>query len=168
MRIQDLVQIVLFLFILIALTPVLGSYMYKVFTGNKHFMLPVFGWLEKLTYKSTGVNPEEETNWKSYTFGLLMFQFDWICFCVSDSTLSVTFALESCKSYKCIVAFCFQYCSKFYDQHQLARVCRRNNTKLFRANDWTYSSELCKCCNRNSCFIGPHKRSFAENYRKAR
>ena len=36
-------------------------------------MLPVFGWLEKLTYKFTGVNPDEETNWKSYTFGLLMF-----------------------------------------------------------------------------------------------
>ncbi len=36
-------------------------------------MLPVLGWLEKLTYKSTGVNPGEETNWKSYTFSLLMF-----------------------------------------------------------------------------------------------
>jgi K+-transporting ATPase ATPase A chain len=70
---QDIVQIVLFLFILIALTPVLGSYMYKVFTGNKHFMMPVFGWLEKLTYKFSGVNTEEETNWKSYTFSLLMF-----------------------------------------------------------------------------------------------
>jgi K+-transporting ATPase ATPase A chain len=73
MGVQDLIQIVLFLVILIALTPVLGSYMYNVFTGNKHFMLPVFGWFEKLTYKFTGVNPGEETNWKSYTFGLLMF-----------------------------------------------------------------------------------------------
>jgi K+-transporting ATPase ATPase A chain len=73
MGVQDLIQIVLFLVILIALTPVLGSYMYNVFTGNKHFMLPVFGWFEKLTYKFTGVNPGEETDWKSYTFGLLMF-----------------------------------------------------------------------------------------------
>ncbi|MCX6332875.1 MAG: potassium-transporting ATPase subunit KdpA [Bacteroidia bacterium] len=73
MKIQDIVQIVMFLCILIAMTPVLGSYMYKVFNGNRHFMLPVFGWLEKLTYKSTGVNPEEETNWKSYTFSLLTF-----------------------------------------------------------------------------------------------
>ena len=36
-------------------------------------MLPVFGWLEKLTYKSAGINPGEETNWKSYTFSLLIF-----------------------------------------------------------------------------------------------
>ena len=73
MTTQDLIQIILFFALLIGLTPILGNYMYKVFTGNKHFMLPVFGWLEKLTYKFTGVNPDEETNWKSYTFGLLMF-----------------------------------------------------------------------------------------------
>ena len=35
--------------------------------------MPVLGWLERLTYKFIGVKPDEETNWKSYTFGLLMF-----------------------------------------------------------------------------------------------
>jgi K+-transporting ATPase ATPase A chain len=55
------------------MTPVLGSYMYKVFNGHRHFMLPVLGRLERLTYKLTGVDPEEETSWKSYTFSLLMF-----------------------------------------------------------------------------------------------
>ena len=69
----DFLQIALFIAILIGLTPVLGKYMSKVFTGEKHFMLPVLGWLEKLTYKFIRVNPEEETNWKSYTFGLLAF-----------------------------------------------------------------------------------------------
>jgi len=71
----DYIQIILFFTLLIGLTPVLGNFMFKVFTGSKHFMLPVFGWLEKLTYKSSGVNPDEETNWKSYTFSLLMFNF---------------------------------------------------------------------------------------------
>ena len=69
----DFIQIFLFFTLLIALTPVLGGYMFKVFTGNKHFMLPVFGWLEKLTYKFTGIKSDEETNWKSYTFDLLIF-----------------------------------------------------------------------------------------------
>lgn len=73
MTTQDLIQVLLFFALLIGLTPILGNYMSKVFTGKKHFMLPVFGWLEKLTYKFTGVNLDEETNWKSYTFGLLMF-----------------------------------------------------------------------------------------------
>jgi potassium-transporting ATPase potassium-binding subunit len=70
---RDFFQIIIFLALLIGLTPILGNYMYKVFTGKKHFMLFVFGWLEKLTYKSSGIDPDEETNWKSYTFGLLMF-----------------------------------------------------------------------------------------------
>ena len=73
MTTHDIIQILLFLLLLIALTPVLGAYIYKVFTGNKHFMLPVFGWLEKLTYRFIGVNPGEESNWKMYTFGLIMF-----------------------------------------------------------------------------------------------
>jgi len=69
----DLIQVVLFFVLLIAITPFLGNYMSRVFTGKKHIMLPVFGWLEKLTYRSTGVNSDEETNWKSYTFSLLIF-----------------------------------------------------------------------------------------------
>lgn len=73
MTTQDFIQVILFFALLIGLTPVLGNYMSKVFTGKKHFMLPVFGWLENLTYKSIGVDPDEETNWKSYTFGMLMF-----------------------------------------------------------------------------------------------
>ncbi len=72
MTTQDIIQILIYVAVLIALIPVLGNYMFMVFTGNKHFMLPVFGWLEKLTYKFIGVNPDDETNWKSYTFGLLI------------------------------------------------------------------------------------------------
>jgi len=73
MTAQDYIQVILFFAILIGLTPILGNYMYKVFVGEKHLMLPVFGWLEKLTYKFSGIDSEEETNWKSYTFSLLMF-----------------------------------------------------------------------------------------------
>jgi potassium-transporting ATPase potassium-binding subunit len=73
MTVPDVFQVILFFVLLIGLTPILGKYMSKVFTGSKHFMLPVFGWLERLTYRFTGVCSEEETNWKSYTFGLLMF-----------------------------------------------------------------------------------------------
>jgi len=75
MTTQDLIQILVYFALLIGLTPILGNFMYKVFTGKKHIMLPVFGWLERLTYKFSGIDPDEDTNWKSYTFGLLMFNF---------------------------------------------------------------------------------------------
>jgi potassium-transporting ATPase potassium-binding subunit len=76
----DFIQIIIFITLLIVLSPVLGNYMNKVFTGNKHFMIPAFGWLEKLTYKSAGVNSNEETNWKTYTFRLLIFNLAGIVF----------------------------------------------------------------------------------------
>lgn len=73
MTLLDIIQVILFFSLLVGVTPILGNYMFKVFSGNKHLMKPVFGWLEKLTYRFIGVNPDEETNWKTYLFGLLAF-----------------------------------------------------------------------------------------------
>jgi K+-transporting ATPase ATPase A chain len=70
---RDLVQIILILVLLTGLTPLLGSYMEKVFTGKKHFLQPVFGWLENLIYRSAGIKQDEEANWKTYTLGMLAF-----------------------------------------------------------------------------------------------
>lgn len=69
----DFIQIMLFLALLIALTPLLGGYMKKVFTGEKHFMKPVLGWLETLIYRFSGINSQVETNWKTYLYQLLTF-----------------------------------------------------------------------------------------------
>lgn len=76
----DYFQIILFIVLIIGLTPVLGAFMYKVFAGEKHAMRPVFGWLESLTYRLIKVNPNEESNWKSYTLGLLLFNLAGIVF----------------------------------------------------------------------------------------
>jgi K+-transporting ATPase ATPase A chain len=70
---NEAVQLIIFLVALIALAPILGKFMAKVFMGEKHFMKPVFGWLEKLVYKTTGIKSEEEMNWKTYMFGVLLF-----------------------------------------------------------------------------------------------
>ncbi|MDD4603601.1 MAG: potassium-transporting ATPase subunit KdpA [Bacteroidales bacterium] len=76
----ELIQVILFIVLLIGLTPIMGNYMEKVFTGKKHVLLPVFSWLERLIYRYTGVDPVEETNWKSYTFSLLIFNFIGLIF----------------------------------------------------------------------------------------
>jgi len=69
----DFIQLVLFFGLLLGLTPILGNYMCKVFTGSRHFMLPALGWLERYVYKLIRINPIAETNWKSYTVNLLLF-----------------------------------------------------------------------------------------------
>lgn len=69
----DIIQVILYFALLIGLTPIFGNYMCKVFSGKKHVMLPVFGWFERLTYKISGIDPDEETNWKTYSLSLLLF-----------------------------------------------------------------------------------------------
>lgn len=70
---NEFIQILLFLIVLIGFTPLLGNFMSKVFRGEKHIMLPVLGWLERLINKITGIRPSDKTNWRSYTFCLLFF-----------------------------------------------------------------------------------------------
>lgn len=73
MKNLEILQVILFFAFLIGSTPLLGNYMSKVFSGERHLLSKVFGWLEKLVYKAASVNPDEETNWKTYTFSLLIF-----------------------------------------------------------------------------------------------
>ena len=70
---NEILQLILFIVVLIALAPLLGKYMAKVFMGDKHFLTPIFGWLEKSVYRVSGIKKEEEMNWKTYTFGVLLF-----------------------------------------------------------------------------------------------
>jgi potassium-transporting ATPase potassium-binding subunit len=73
MKIPDIIQIILFFGLLIGFAPFLGKYMAKVFMGEKHLLTPVFGWLEKLVYRVSGIKSEEEMNWKTYLYGVLLF-----------------------------------------------------------------------------------------------
>ena len=73
MTLADVFQILTFLVLIVALTPVTGRYMSNVYSGNRQLMTPVLGWLERLIYKILGVNASEETGWKRYTLDLLIF-----------------------------------------------------------------------------------------------
>lgn len=73
MHINDYVQFILFVIVLIAITPPLGRYMAKVFTDQKTWLHKPLGWLEKLTYKFSGINPNEDMNWKPYAAAFMVF-----------------------------------------------------------------------------------------------
>ena len=70
---NEAIQLILFLIALVALAPLLGNYMAKVFMGESHFMKPVLNWLEKGIYRASGIKCEEEMNWKTYLYGILLF-----------------------------------------------------------------------------------------------
>jgi potassium-transporting ATPase potassium-binding subunit len=66
-------QIVLYLVVLVALAKPLGAFMAKVYQGERTFLSPVLGPLERVIYSVAGVNPAAETGWKRYTAGVLIF-----------------------------------------------------------------------------------------------
>jgi K+-transporting ATPase ATPase A chain len=72
---NEAIQLIIFMLALVALAPLLGRYMAKVFMGENHIIKPLFGWLERLVYRATGIDSTEEMNWKRYTYSLLLFNF---------------------------------------------------------------------------------------------
>lgn len=73
MTATDLVQILLYIGLLIALTPLLGSYMYKVFTGEKTIAHRVLAPVERFLYTLSGVDPDSDMRWSQYAWALLAF-----------------------------------------------------------------------------------------------
>jgi K+-transporting ATPase ATPase A chain len=73
MKSADILQILAYLLLLVALTPALGIYMYNVFNGGQHFTFPVLGKLEKFAYKFAGIDPGNEGDWKAYTVNMALF-----------------------------------------------------------------------------------------------
>ena len=69
----EIVQVVLYLLLLIAITPLLGGYMKRVFDGERTFLTPVLRPVENLIYRLSGIKPEVEQHWKEYTLALLAF-----------------------------------------------------------------------------------------------
>ena len=70
---NDAIQLIIFLLLLVALAPLLGKFMARVFMGESHFMKPVLGWLEKFIFRLGGITGNEEMNWKTYLYGALLF-----------------------------------------------------------------------------------------------
>lgn len=69
----ELVQIIVYFVLLIICTPLLGAYMARIFEGQRTFLTPVLRPVENLIYRLSGVDAQEEQNWKQYTVAMLAF-----------------------------------------------------------------------------------------------
>lgn len=69
------IQTLFFTGLFVLLTPVLGTYIATVFTGNASTANRAFGWLENLCYRIGGTDPKEEMSWIDYGKALLLFNF---------------------------------------------------------------------------------------------
>jgi K+-transporting ATPase ATPase A chain len=67
------VQILLYCAIIVAITPVLGAYMTRVFAGERTFLTPILRPVELAIYKIAGVDERNEQHAVTYTVGMLLF-----------------------------------------------------------------------------------------------
>jgi potassium-transporting ATPase potassium-binding subunit len=70
---QGWLQIIIFLAVLVALTPPLGAYMARVYTGQTVLLERVFGRFERLLYRGLRVDVSEGQDWKRYARSLIVF-----------------------------------------------------------------------------------------------
>jgi K+-transporting ATPase ATPase A chain len=73
-------QLIVYVAFILALTPLLGGYMAKVWAGDKAPGDRVFKPVENLIYRICGIDPENEQRWTTYTFALLAFSFVSVIF----------------------------------------------------------------------------------------
>ncbi|MEO8061570.1 MAG: potassium-transporting ATPase subunit KdpA [Pseudomonadota bacterium] len=75
MSAAGVIQILLYFGVLLALVKPLGGFMAKVYQGERTFLSPVVGPVERVVYRAAGIDPNSESNWKRYTIAVLIMNF---------------------------------------------------------------------------------------------
>jgi K+-transporting ATPase ATPase A chain len=70
---NTLLQLLLYFVVLIALAKPLGTYMARVYEGERTFVTRVLGPLERLIYRLAGTSEDAEQSWKTYAVAMLLF-----------------------------------------------------------------------------------------------
>src|SRR5262249_52778761 len=67
------IQILLYCAIIVAITPLLGGYMTRVFNGERTFLTPILRPVEAGLYAMAGIDEKREQSWLMYTVAMLLF-----------------------------------------------------------------------------------------------
>ena len=72
MTLNGWLQIAFYLVVLTALTPLLGHYMARVYSGERVFLTPLLAPVERFFYRAIGTRAENGQDWKSYARSVLV------------------------------------------------------------------------------------------------
>lgn len=73
MKGTDYLQLAVYFSALLISAPFIGRFMARVFAGERTFLSPVLGPVERITYRLSGIQPTAEMDWKQYAFALMVF-----------------------------------------------------------------------------------------------
>ncbi len=73
LTVNGVLQVLIFISIILLLTKPFGLYLYHVFAGDRTWFSPALVPVERVLYRISGVNGEEEHGWLRYTIDMLVF-----------------------------------------------------------------------------------------------
>jgi len=73
MTLNGWIQILAYCVVVVLLVKPLGGYMYRVFNGDRTFLSPILGPLERGLYRISGTSEREEQHWTVYAAGIMFF-----------------------------------------------------------------------------------------------
>ena len=73
MTVNGWLQIGFYVAVLTALTPLLGHYMARVYTGERVLLTPIIAPAERVLYRAIGARTEDGQDWRSYARSVLVF-----------------------------------------------------------------------------------------------
>ncbi|MFB0489947.1 K+-transporting ATPase ATPase A chain [Methylobacterium sp. OAE515] len=73
MNLNGWIQIALYCAVVLALVKPLGSYMTRVFTGERTLLSPVLAPIERGLYRVSGIDDRQEQHWLAYTGAVILF-----------------------------------------------------------------------------------------------
>ena len=95
MTVNGIIQILLFFGLVLALAKPLGLYMARVFARERTFLDPVLAPIERLIYRLSGVKPDVEQHWTTYTIAMLLFNVAGLLVLYADAAAPAPSAAES-------------------------------------------------------------------------
>ncbi|QKD01968.1 potassium-transporting ATPase subunit KdpA [Mesorhizobium loti] len=73
MTLYGWIQILAYCVVVVLLVKPLGGYMYRVFNGDRTFLSPILGPVERALYRISGTSEREEQHWTAYAAGIMFF-----------------------------------------------------------------------------------------------
>jgi K+-transporting ATPase ATPase A chain len=73
LRMTEWIQLILFFIVLAALIVPIGGFMAKVYSGERTFLTPITGPVEKWILSASGVSGSEEMDWKMFAVAMMIF-----------------------------------------------------------------------------------------------
>ena len=69
---DDIAQLLLFALAIVALTPLMGRYMARLYAGERTLLTPLLAPAERVIYRLGGIDPAAEQRWTRYAGSVIM------------------------------------------------------------------------------------------------